>query len=55
MPTWLVPTLKWGGTVLVIIAAVAIIYVRFFARRSSARGRCPAGPGLRWRSTGYSW
>ena len=31
MPSWLVPTLKWGGIVLVIIAAVAILYVRFIA------------------------
>jgi uncharacterized membrane protein len=29
MPTWLVPTLKWGGIGLAIIAALAIIYVRF--------------------------
>jgi hypothetical protein len=31
MPTWLVPTLKWGGIVLAVIAAIAIIYVRFIA------------------------
>ena len=31
MPTWLVPTLKWGGIGLAIIAAVAILYVRFIA------------------------
>ena len=31
MPTWLVPTLKWGGIVLAIIAAIAIIYVRYMA------------------------
>jgi hypothetical protein len=31
MPTWLVPTLKWGGIVVAIIAAVAILYVRFIA------------------------
>jgi hypothetical protein len=31
MPTWLVPTLKWGGIVLAIIAAIAIIYVRYIA------------------------
>jgi hypothetical protein len=31
MPTWLVPTLKWGGIVLAIITAVAILYVRFIA------------------------
>ena len=31
MPTWLVPTLKWGGILLAIIAAVAILYVRFIA------------------------
>jgi Na+/proline symporter len=31
MPTWLVPTLKWGGIALAIIAAIAIIYVQFIA------------------------
>jgi Na+/proline symporter len=31
MPAWLVPTLKWGGIALAIIAAIAIIYVRFIA------------------------
>jgi hypothetical protein len=29
MPTWLVPTLKWGGVALAIISAIAIIYVQF--------------------------
>ena len=28
MPSWLVPTLKWGGIVLAIISAIAIIYVQ---------------------------
>src|SRR5919106_7018424 len=31
MPTWLVPTLKWGGIALAVIAASAIIYVQFIA------------------------
>jgi hypothetical protein len=31
MPTWLVPTLKWGGIGLAIIALIAIIYVQFIA------------------------
>ena len=31
MPTWLVPTLKWGGIALAVIAAIAIIYVQFVA------------------------
>jgi hypothetical protein len=31
MPVWLVPTLKWGGIGLAIIAAIAIIYVQFIA------------------------
>ena len=31
MPTWLVPTLKWGGIALAVIAALAIIYVQFIA------------------------
>ena len=31
MPTWLVPTLKWGGIGLAIIALIAIIYVHFIA------------------------
>jgi hypothetical protein len=31
MPTWLVPTLKWGGIALAVIAAIAIIYVQFIA------------------------
>jgi NADH:ubiquinone oxidoreductase subunit 5 (subunit L)/multisubunit Na+/H+ antiporter MnhA subunit len=29
MPSWLVPTLKWGGIVLTIIAVIAIIYTQF--------------------------
>jgi hypothetical protein len=28
MPTWLVPTLKWGDIGLAVIAAIAIIYVQ---------------------------
>jgi len=31
MPTWLVPTLKWGGIALAIISAIAIIYVQYIA------------------------
>jgi uncharacterized membrane protein YukC len=31
MPTWLAPTLKWGGIALAIISAVAIIYVQYIA------------------------
>jgi hypothetical protein len=31
MPTWLVPTLKWGGIALAVIAAIGIIYVQFLA------------------------
>ena len=37
MPTWLVPTLKWGGIALAVIAAIGIIYVQFIA--------APAAPG----------
>jgi hypothetical protein len=29
MPTWLVPTLKWDGIALAVIAAIANIYVQF--------------------------
>jgi hypothetical protein len=29
MPSWLVPTLKWGGIVLTIVAVIAIIYIQF--------------------------
>jgi hypothetical protein len=29
MPTWLVPTLKWGGIALAVIAAIGFIYVQF--------------------------
>jgi hypothetical protein len=31
MPTWLVPTLKWGGIALAVLAGIAIIYVQFRA------------------------
>jgi hypothetical protein len=31
MPTWLGPTLKWGGIALAIISAIAIIYVQYIA------------------------
>jgi hypothetical protein len=31
MPTWLAPTLKWGGIALAVISAVAIIYVQYIA------------------------
>jgi hypothetical protein len=41
MPTWLVPTLKWGGIVLAIIAAVAILYVRFIAAASAPKAGAP--------------
>jgi hypothetical protein len=43
MPTWLVPTLKWGGIVLAIIAAIAIIYVRYIAAGPAAEaGAAPS-------------
>jgi hypothetical protein len=29
MPSWLVPTLKWGGIVLTIINFIALIYTQF--------------------------
>jgi hypothetical protein len=31
MPTWLVPTLKWGGVVLAIVSAIALTYVQVAA------------------------
>ena len=31
MPSWLAPTLKWGGIALAVIAAIAIIYVQFIS------------------------
>jgi hypothetical protein len=31
MPSWLVPTLKWGGIVLAIVSAIALIYVQIAA------------------------
>jgi hypothetical protein len=43
MPTWLVPTLKWGGIVLAIIAAVAILYVRFIAATPAPEAGAPSG------------
>ena len=41
MPTWLVPTLKWGGIGLAIIAAVAILYVRFIAAAPAPEAGAP--------------
>jgi hypothetical protein len=41
MPTWLFPTLKWGGIVLVNIAAVAILYVRFIAATPAPEAGAP--------------
>jgi hypothetical protein len=31
MPSWVVPTLKWGGVVLATVSAIALIYVQFIA------------------------
>ena len=31
MPTWLAPTLKWGGIALAIVSVVAIVYVQYIA------------------------
>jgi hypothetical protein len=31
MPTWLVPTLKWGGIVVASLSAIALIYVQMAA------------------------
>jgi hypothetical protein len=31
MPTWLVPTLKWGGIVVAVLSAIALIYVQMAA------------------------
>jgi hypothetical protein len=42
MPTWLVPTLKWGGIGLAIIAAVVILYVRFIAATPAPGAKRPA-------------
>jgi hypothetical protein len=43
MPTWLVPTLKWGGIGLAIITAVAILYVRFIAAAPAPEAGAPSG------------
>ena len=43
MPTWLVPTLKWGGIGLAIIAASRHPLRAVHRCRSSARGRAPSG------------
>jgi hypothetical protein len=43
MPTWLVPTLKWGGMGLAIIAAVVILYVRFIAATPASEAGAPSG------------
>jgi hypothetical protein len=43
MPTWLVPTLKWGGMGLAIIAAVVILYVRFIAATLASEAGAPSG------------
>jgi hypothetical protein len=43
MPTWFVPTLKWGGIGLAIIAAVAILYVRFIAAAPAPEAGVPSG------------
>ena len=49
MPTWLVPTLKWGGIGLAIIAAVAILYVRFIAAAPEAGAPSGGAPvALYW-------
>ncbi len=31
MPTWLIPTLKWGGLALVIVFAITLVYVELVA------------------------
>jgi ABC-type antimicrobial peptide transport system permease subunit len=31
MPSWLVPTLKWGGIALAIVSVIALIYVQMGA------------------------
>jgi hypothetical protein len=46
MPTWLVPTLKWGGIVLAIIAAIAIIYVRYMVAGPSPEAGAAPGEVL---------
>ena len=43
MPTWLVPTLKWGGIGLAILTAVAILYVRFIAAVPAPEAGAPSG------------
>ena len=43
MPTWLVPTLKWGGIGLAIIAAVTILYVRFIAAAPAPEAGASSG------------
>jgi hypothetical protein len=43
MPTWLVPTLKWGGIGLAIIAAFTILYVRFIAAAPAPEAGASSG------------
>jgi hypothetical protein len=31
MPTWLTPTLKWGGIALAVVSVIALIYVQMAA------------------------
>jgi hypothetical protein len=43
MPTWPVPTLKWGGLGLAILAAVVILYVRFIAATPAPEAGAASG------------
>ena len=43
MPTWIVPTLKWGGIALAILAGIAIIYVQFIAAAPAPEAGAPSG------------
>lgn len=46
MPTWLVPTLKWGGVVLSIVSAIALIYVQFIAATPALETRVAPSKAL---------
>ena len=48
MPTWLIPTLKWGGIVAAVASAIALIVTGQFAAKGAEEAASTAPVVLYW-------
>jgi hypothetical protein len=48
MPTWLIPTLKWGGIALAVVSVIALIYVQMAPAPETGEAVSEAPTTLYW-------